>query len=154
MYEKLLTEAENSGLTVIERYPFQSSRIRGLCCDDTIAISAQVETTAERTVVLCEELTHAQHSYGDILENKHLERRTRERTFDRLIGKKGLVRGYLSGCRSSWEFAEFFGVPENFFHEAMMNYRERFGTETTVTLDKVRYSLSFEPHFTVKKQLA
>ena len=150
MYEKLLEEAEKSGLTVIERYPFQSPRIRGLCCDDTIAISAQVETTAERTVVLCEELTHATHSLGDSLQDKHMERRTRERIFDRLIGKKGLVRAYLSGCRTPWEFADFFGVPEDFFLAAMNNYRERFGTETTVTLSKKLYSLSFEPHFSVK----
>ena len=79
MYEALLDEAHANGLTVIEKYPFLSPRIRGLCCDDTIAISAQVETEAERKGVLCEELTHALHSYGNILTDPQMERRTRER---------------------------------------------------------------------------
>ena len=83
MYEKLLDEAQQNGITVIEKYPFASPRIRGLCCDDTIAISAQVDTEVERTVVLCEELTHALHSYGNILSDARMERRTRERIFDR-----------------------------------------------------------------------
>ena len=59
MYEALLEEARQKGLTVIEKYPFLSPRIRGLCCDDTIALNAQIDTDAERTVILCEELAHA-----------------------------------------------------------------------------------------------
>ena len=145
MYETLLTEAENKGLTVIEKYPFRSPRIRGLYCDDTIAISAQVDTMAERTVVLCEELTHADHSFGNILSDARMERRVRERVFDRLIGREKLVRALFAGCRRSWEFADWFGVPQPFFDAAMENYRLRYGTCTRVTLDDQNYILSFLP---------
>ena len=150
MYEKLLDEAKGHGITVIERYPFESPRIRGLCCDGTIAISEQIETNAERTVVLCEELAHALTSYGNILEDKQMERRTRERSFDRLIGIKGLLLAYLEGCREPWEFADRFGVPHEFFDAAMQSYRARFGTMKEVTVHGKRYLLTFEPYFSVQ----
>ena len=47
MYEALLEEAHQKGLTVIEKYPFLSERIRGLCCDDTIALNAAIDTSAK-----------------------------------------------------------------------------------------------------------
>ena len=151
MYEKLLDEAVEHGITVIERYPFQSPRIRGLCYDKTIAISEQIDTEAERKVVLCEELAHALHSTGNILQDNRAERRTRERIFDRLVGLSGLVEAYLAGCRQAWEFADFFGVPESFFEAAMQNYRERFGTMTTLTYQQSKFILSFEPAFRVRR---
>ena len=151
MYEKLLDEALENGITVIEKYPFASPRIRGLCCDDTIAISAQVETEVERTVVLCEELTHALHSYGNILSDARMERRTRERIFDRLVGLKGLLSAFLQGCREPWEFAEYFGVPEEFFDAVMNNYRERFGTMTKLSHNGEEYIMSFEPSFRIRR---
>lgn len=150
MYEKLLDEAAQYGITVIEKYPFQSARIRGLCYDKTIAISEQVDTEAERTVVLCEELTHAMHSTGNILHDNRAERRTRERIFDRLVGLDGLVEAFLAGCRQAWEFADFLGVPESFFTATMQNYRERFGTMTTLTRGQDKFILSFEPTFRVR----
>ena len=151
MYEKLLDEAVANGLTVIEKYPFLSPRIRGLCCDDTIAISDQVETAAERKVVLCEELIHALHSYGNILNDPQMENRTRARIFDRLIGLSGLLEAFLEGCREPWEFAEHFSVPEDFFVSAMQNYRERYGTMTRLSTEKGEFMLSFEPTFRVRR---
>ena len=151
MYEKLLDEARENGITVIEKYPFVSERIRGLYCDNTIALSAQIDTTAERTVVLCEELSHATHSFGNILQDARAARRTREKSFDRLIGKKGLVRAYLAGCREPWEYADFFGVPQSFIAEAMQNYRERYGTMTALSMKGGDFILSFEPTFRVHR---
>lgn len=151
MYEKLLDEAVANGLTVIEKYPFLSPRIRGLCCDDTIAISDQVETAAERKVVLCEELIHALHSYGNILNDPQMENRTRARIFDRLIGLSGLLEAFLEGCREPWEFAEHFDVPEGFFREAIAYYRTRFGTMTTLSSDAGNFAISFEPTLRVRR---
>lgn len=151
MYEKLLDEALENGLTVIEKYPFLSSRIRGLCYDDTIALSDQIDTEAERTVILCEELLHAQHSAGNILGDPRMERRTRERLFDRMIGLSGLVTAYGSGCREAWEFAEFFGVPEDFITAAIQNYRQRYGTLTHTATPQGLFALSFEPTLRVRR---
>ena len=151
MYEKLLDEAHEQGLTVIEKYPFTSPRIRGLCCDDTIALSAQIDTEAERTVILCEELAHATHSVGDILDDSRMERKTRERIFDRLVGLPGIVRAYLDGCREPWEFAEFFSVPEDFLKQAIQNYRQRYGTLVTIPCDDALFALCFEPTLSVRR---
>ena len=150
-YDRLLDEANELGLTVIEHYPFESPRIRGLCCNDTIALSAQIDTEAERLVVLGEELIHATHSAGDILDDPRMERRARERNFDRLVGLSGLVRAFLAGCREAWEFAEFLGIPEDFFDAAMKNYRERYGTMVTANTEHGVFALTFEPTFRLKK---
>ena len=150
-YEGLLDEALEQGITVIEKYPFSSPRIRGLCCDDVIALSEKIDTEAERRVVLCEELTHAMHSAGNILDDPHMEQKARARNFDRLVGLGGLIRAYLAGCRELWEFAEALNVPEDFLVELMANYRARYGTLTTVSTDQGVFALTFEPIFRVKR---
>lgn len=151
MYEKLLDEALANGITVIEKYPFRSPRIRGLCCDDTIALSEQIDTTAERTVILCEELCHATDSVGDILRDSRAEHRTRQRIYDRLIDLQGLVRATLAGCREAWEFADFLGVPPAFFNEALENYKARFGVMTKVHLPEGLFLLQLEPTLRVRR---
>ena len=150
-YDRLLDEAKERGLTVIEKYPFHSERIRGLLCDDTIALSEQIDTEAERTVILSEELAHAERTVGDILDDPRLERRVRQYNFDRMIGREGLINAFLAGCREAWEFAEFLGIPEDFLAEAMANYRERYGTLTTVNTEHGRFALTFEPTLCVKR---
>ena len=150
-YERLLDEAREQGLTVIERYPFDSPRIRGLCYHNTIALSSQIDTEAERRVVLGEELTHALHSCGDILDDPKLEKRARQLNFDRLVGLSGLVDAYLAGCREAWEFAEHLGVPQDFLDELMANYRARFGVRTTVKTERGVFALAFEPTLRVRR---
>lgn len=151
MYEALLEEAHQKGLTVIEKYPFASPRIRGLFCEDTIALNAQIDTVAERTEILCEELAHADRTVGNILQDPQQERRAREQSFDRLISPEGLVEAYLCGCREFWDFAEHFGVTEGFLREAMASYRARFGLLKKVCFNGVDYAIGFEPRFFVKK---
>lgn len=153
-YEHLLDEAQEHGIEVIEHYPFSSPRIRGLCCGNTIALSAQIDTEAERTVVLGEELIHATHSAGNILNDARMERRARERNYDRLVGLSGLVEAFLDGCREPWEFADHLGVPESFLMEAMNNYRERYGLYATVQTSEGVFALSFEPAFCLKRLVA
>ena len=151
MYEALLEEARQKGLTVIEKYPFCSPRIRGLCCDNTIALNAQIDTEAERTVILCEELAHATQQSGSILLDARMEKRARQASFDRLISPEGLVHAYLGGCRESWEFAEYLGVTEAFLAEAMENYRARFGVLKKIRLGDADYAITFEPTLSIKK---
>lgn len=150
-YEHLLDEAHEKGFDVIENYPFTSPRIRGLCCDNTIALSAQIDTEAERTVVLGEELIHATHSAGNILKDARQERRARERNYDRLVGLSGLVQAFLAGCREPWEFAEHLDVPHDFLAEVMENYRERYGLYATVQTGEGVFALNFEPTFHLRK---
>ena len=151
MYEKLLDEALAKGITVIENYPFRSPNIRGLCCDDTIALSAQIDTTAERTVILCEELAHATGTVGNILQDGKAEHRTRQQTFDRLITPKRLAEAALAGCREAWEFAEWLEVPQAFLTDAVENYKARYGVMTKVQLPQGLYFLQLEPTLRVRR---
>ena len=151
LYEALLEEARQKGLVVIEKYPFHSPNIRGLCCDDTIALNAQIDTEAERTVILCEELAHAAQAAGNILQDPRMERRAREQSFDRLISPEGLIHAYLCGCREAWEFAEHFGVTEAFLCEAMENYRARFGVLKRISFNGEDYAITFEPTLRIQK---
>lgn len=151
MYEALLEEAHQKGLTVIEKYPFSSERIRGLCYDDTIALNECIDTDAERTVILCEELVHATGSVGNILRDPRMERKAREQSFDRLASPEALVEAYLCGAREAWEFADHLGVTEAFLSEAMANYRARYGVFKKVNFDGTEYALTFEPILTIRK---
>ena len=151
MYDALLEEARQKGLTVIEKYPFASPRIRGLCYNDTIALNAQIDTEAERTVVLCEELAHVAQSAGDILRDPRMEHKARERSFDRLVSPEGLVHAYLCGCREAWEFAEHFGVTEAFLCEAMASYRARYGVLKTVRFEGRDYAVTFDPVLSISR---
>ncbi len=151
MYEALLEEARQKGLTVIEKYPFLSERIRGLCCDDTIALNAAIDTSAERTVVLCEELAHATGNVGNILADPRMERKARVQSFERLASPEALIEAYLCGCREAWEFAEHLGVTEAFLSEAMASYRARYGVFKKVSFGGAEYALTFEPILTIRK---
>ena len=66
MYESLLSEAEKEHLEVIY-YPFRG-KIKGLYYDKVIAISRHIDTTAEKTCILAEELGHYYTSAGNILD--------------------------------------------------------------------------------------
>ncbi len=151
MYEALLEEARQKGLTVIEKYPFLSSRIRGLCYCDTIALNAEIDTEAERTEILCEELTHATQQSGNLLQDSRMEKRARQATFDRLISPEGLINAYLQGCREAWDFAECLGVTPAFLAEAMANYRARYGILKKVSFEGEDYAITFEPTLSIQK---
>ena len=85
------------------------------------------------------------------VDDPRMERRARERNFDRFVGLSGLVSAFVSGCRESWEFAEFLGVPEDFFDAAMKNYTERYGTMVTANTEHGVFALTFEPTFRLKR---
>ena len=61
------------------------------------------------------------------------------------------VDAFLAGCREPWEFAEHFGVPEDFIAATMQNYRQRYGTLATVSTQKGIFALSFEPTLRVRR---
>lgn len=144
-YEKLLDAAENSGANVID-YPFSSPRIKGLYCDGTIAISKNLKTDAERACVLAEELGHHETSTAVIIEtdkvpNRKQERVARALAYNRLIGLTGIISCYRSGCLNLYEMAEHLDVTEDFLKEALLYYRAKYGTCTTLD----NHVIYFEP---------
>lgn len=130
MYKKLLYEAEKEGMEVI-CLPFKG-KIKGLYYNRVIAINKNIDTSAEKTCVLAEELGHYYTSAGNILdqskiENRKQERRARTWAYQKLVPLDKLVLAYKEGIRTKYELAEFLGVTEKFLAEALKYYKEKYG---------------------------
>ena len=151
-YEHLQEEACKDGVDVID-YPFESNRLRGLYCDGTVAIRQDM-TTAEKSCVLAEELGHHHTTVGNILDQTDVSNRKQERlarlwAYNRQIGLSGIIQGYRAHCRSRYELAEYLEVSEDFLHEALECYREKYGVYTELD----GYVIYFEPCLIVMEAL-
>lgn len=128
-YEALLDEAHQEGLIVKEKpLKYSNGRIKG----KRIAIRKDIETNAEKTCVLAEELGHHYTSYGNILDqskaaNRKQEYRARLYGYNLQIGLLGIIRAYEHGCKNLHEMAEFLEVTEEYLREAIKCYRSKYG---------------------------
>lgn len=142
-YEQLLTVADQNDLTVKE-HPLADHD--GLLKGKRIAIRKDIETQAEKSCVLAEELGHHYTSSGDILDqtdvmNQKQEYRARLYGYNLKIGLTGLIRAYEAGCRNLYEMAEFLNATEEYLTEAIQCYRSKYGTCTAID----NYVIYFEP---------
>ena len=99
--ERLEDEACRDGIEIVN-CRFKSPRIKGLYCDKTIGLNLDINTSAEKTCVLAEELGHHHTSVGDILDmtdvsNRKQERQARLWGYNKLIGLAGLIKAYEAG---------------------------------------------------------
>lgn len=99
--ERLEDEACRDGIEIVN-CRFNSPRIKGLYCDKTIGLNLDIDTSAEKTCVLAEELGHHHTSVGDILDmtdvsNRKQERQARLWGYNKLIGLAGLINAYEAG---------------------------------------------------------
>ncbi len=142
-YEQLLTVADQNDLTVKE-HPLADHD--GLLKGKRIAIRKDIETQAEKSCVLAEELGHHYTSSGDILDqtdvmNQKQEYRARLYGYNLKIGLTGLIRAYEAGCRNLYEMAEFLNATEEYLREAIQCYRSKYGVCAAVD----NYVIYFEP---------
>ena len=145
MTEKLIQQAEDCGAEVID-WKFQTNSIKGLYCDGVIAVSKDIDTCAERTCVLAEELGHHLTASGDILDQKDISNRKQELkgriwAYNRLIGLTGIINAYRAGCRNRYEIAQNLEVTEEMLQDAIDYYREKYGL--CVQVDN--YAIYFDP---------
>ena len=149
MYEALLDEAHQEGLVVKEKpLKYNNGRIKG----KKIAIRQDLDTNAEKTCVLAEELGHHHTSVGNILDmddirNRKQERQARLWGYNKLIGLRGIIRAYEAGCQNCHEIAEFLDVTEEFLLDCIETYRDKYGLGTEID----GYYVMFIPHLTVWK---
>lgn len=153
LYEHLVDEACKDGIEIIQK-DFNSNRIKGLYCDRVIALNKTLDSTREKTCVLAEELGHHYTSVGNILDQKNTQNRKQERqarlwAYNKQIGLKGLIRAYEHGCKNKHEVAEYLEVTEEFLEDAIYEYREKYGTCTTVE----RYIVFFIPQLAICKKI-
>lgn len=143
-YEKLLDNAENNGLQVLNR-PF-SSKIKGLYCNNVIAINTVLETSTEKACILAEELGHYHTSTGNIIdqsvvENRKQEYRARAWAYNKMVGLTGIIDAHKHHCCSLQETAEHLNVPIPYLKEVLLYYKSKYGTH--VSLDN--YVIYFDP---------
>lgn len=141
-YETLLEEADSQYLVVKEK-PLRANngRIKG----NRIAIKNDMPTT-EKACVLAEELGHHYTTVGNILdqskaENRKQERRARLWAYRKMFDLVDLISAYKYGCRNRYEVAEYLGVTEQFFEDALRTYKEKYGLYAKID----RYMICFDP---------
>lgn len=145
LYEHLQDEASQDSVPVINHH-FKSNRIKGIYCNGIISLNKHLDTTAEKTCILAEELGHHYTSVGNILDqtiasNRKQEQQARTWAYNRLIGLIGIVNSYKAGCQNLYEMAEYLDVTEEFLHNALKRYREKYGEYVTID----NYIVYFEP---------
>lgn len=144
-YETLLDEAAKEGIEVFENNCI--GQLDGLYVDNTITInSSNITTDRGKKCILAEELGHHYTSCGNILdqstiENRKQERRARGWAYDKTIGIIGLLNAFERGARNSYEIAEYLDVTEQFLHDAIKYYKEKYGLYYIID----NYMLCFEP---------
>ena len=143
--EELIEEAKIHGAEVID-WKFQTGRVKGLYCDGVIAMSKDIDTSAERACVLAEELGHHLTASGGIIDqtdtsNRKQELKGRIWAYNRLIGLRGIVSAYIAGCRNRYEIAQELNVTENMLQEAVDYYHEKYGCYTMLD----NYVIYFSP---------
>lgn len=129
LYDKLLILAENKQLEVYERD--LRGNTKGLYCDGIIGIAKGLNRK-EKAVKLAEEIGHHETTAGDILDqssipNKQQERRARAWGYCYVIPLSKIVEVYHEGLTLRHEIAEYIGVTEEYFQNAIDYYREKYG---------------------------
>ena len=147
-YEQLLTAADQEGLLVREQ---PLTKHDGLIRGKRIAIRKNIETQAEKSCVLAEEIGHHCTSTGHILDqtnvnNRKQEYRARLYGYNLKIGLTGLIRAYESGCRNFYEMAEYLDATEEYLQEAIDCYKSKYGLCASVD----NYIIYFEPFVMIK----
>lgn len=143
LYEELLIEAGNEGISVYER---DIGKLKGLYIDGNIALSPSIRSYAEKACILAEELGHHHTTCGNILdlskvENRKQERRARAWAYEKLVSLRGLIHASKHGIRNRHELAEFLGVTESFIEEAISYYKDKYGLFYEIG----NYIIYFEP---------
>lgn len=136
----------------IHNYYLGEETLKGIYIDGNIAINTSVNTSTEKVCTLAEELGHHYTSVGDILDmsdtgNRKQERQARLWGYDKLIGLGRLISAYEHGCHDRFELAEYLEVTDEYLHECIECYRDKYGPCVTVG----EYYIMFIPNLQVGK---
>ncbi len=147
-YEQLLTAADQEGLLVKEQPLTEHD---GLIRGSHIAIRKDIETQAEKSCVLAEEIGHYRTSSGNILdqnkeESRKQEYRARLYGYNLKIGLTGLISAYEAGCGNLCEMAEYLDATEEYLKEAIDCYKSKYGLCTSID----NHIIYFEPLAVIK----
>lgn len=145
-YDELLIEADCNNLITKEK-PLLANR--GRIKGNRIAIKKDM-TEAEKKCVLAEELGHYYTAVGNILDqssvaNRKQELRGRIMAYNRLAGLIDIVSAYQHRCQNLTDVAEYLDVSESFLNEALLYYKNKYGTYVKLN----NYVIIFDPSIMV-----
>lgn len=143
-YEKLLIDAENEGVIVIEKY--FKSKSKGLCKNNKIGISKTIKTSSEKACILAEELGHYHTTAGNIIdqsktENRRQELKARKWAVKKLIRVEDFIKAFKSGVSNRAELADFLNVTEEFVEMTIEHFKGIYGYSHTIG----EYTIFFGP---------
>lgn len=153
-YENLLTEAEKTGVDVIELDLGTRKKCGKYLSnkkENIAVINAKLEDV-EKYEVLAEELGHHHTSFGNIVNQSNIsnikqEKLARKWGYEKLVGIVSLINAFENGIRTKHAIAEHLNITEQFLNEAIQHYKEKYGVYYEID----NYLLYFEPYLTVFK---
>ena len=127
---ELYIHADKNDIEIID-YDFKSDNIKGLYCDNVIALKKGLPE-AEKTCVLAEELGHYYTSVGNILDqhdpnNQKPENIARRWATNTLLCPADLVRAYRAGNEYISDIAEYLGVTSEFLIDSINVFSAKYG---------------------------
>lgn len=151
-FEQLLSSSDKNIIVIEKNF---KSKAKGLCKGNKIGISSTIDTSAEKSCVLAEELGHYYTTVGDIIDqssaaNRKQELRARLWAYNCQIGLRGIIKTFEQGCKNVHEMADCLDVTEEFLKEAITAYRNKYGVCTEFD----NYIIFFEPHIAVLKKVS
>ena len=120
-YDDLLAEYDDR--LYIEEHSMENE---GLYGDGCVWINKNM-SDARKACILAEEIGHYETSIGDILDqrnpnNEKQEHKARRWAFEKMISYEEILKAKKSGCRYTWEFAEYLDLDEEFVVEALKHW--------------------------------
>lgn len=151
--EKLEQEAFDDKVKIHDYYLGEDS-LEGLYLNGHIAINTSVDSTAQRSCVIAEELGHHHTSVGNIIDMTDIQNRKQERQarlwgYNKMIGLTGIIKAFQTGCQSRHEMAELLDVTEEYLQECIDCYRDKYGVCTEVD----NYIIYFIPRLAVMEKV-
>lgn len=119
-----------------------------------IFLDKSIETEAEKNCILAEELGHYKTSIGNIIDqskisNSKQEMKARAWGYEKLVSLENLVKAYKHKCADVYEMAEYLNVTDEYFHDAITYYKNKYGRFAT----HEEYVILLDPIFKIVEQI-
>ena len=137
--EKLFDDCLQAGVNIEEKGHLPDNVAAAFYEDadtePTIILNQNIKTAGEKLCAVAEELGHYNTSYGNLLTDpsvdnttiRQQETRAKRWAVKKLVSIKSIIQAYKSGCRSTYEMAEYLEVTEDFFRKSLQQYAEIYG---------------------------
>lgn len=132
MYNDLLNECENLGLTVTEtKFPDTIKGFHGLTLDNNIYINNKL-SSREKYVTLAEEMMHAKYSVGNILDQKDIRNKkdevgVRRRSYEKLLPLSKIIELYKKNIADIESMEEYLDLDHNVIVKILEYYQVKYG---------------------------